>query len=241
MQSLPPAIDPMEKARIFFAELEPLNIFPNSLLTDDEILRALDHKLGSQFDRHISEQLFEQMTPDVTNRYYMEDFCSVWVKATDILRQKVEKSEEYLNDNIENREEATRKLDECKKTERLNANGIMQGSTLSVTLEVGESFVDVNGQAIDSYVVFTCGRNSFSSMITNNPNQFTFKQDFTFPIDYGNEVLKIEVFDSQYPEGMKKAESYAEMSLSKLDDQSKVNEWVQLRFPDSRLSQTRLN
>jgi len=54
-------------------------------------------------------------------------------------------------------------------------------------------------------------------------------------------VLKIEVFDSQYPEGMKKAESYAEMPLSKLDDQSKINEWVQLRFPDGRLSQTRLN
>jgi len=64
----------------------------------------------------------------------------------------------------------------------------MQGSTLSVTLENGENFVDREGRPMESYVVFTCGRQSFRSIDANTPQGFTFKQDFTFSIDYGNET-----------------------------------------------------
>lgn len=200
MQPLPPEISSQQRQKIFFQELENLNIYPESLLTQDEILRALDHKLGSQFDRYIAEQLFQQLHPDVEGRIYMQDFCLIWIQAQDILRKKIEKSEEFLNDNIDNREEAARKLDDTKRTERLNANGIMQGSTLTVNLEHGENFVSRDGQPMECFVVFTCGRQSFKSVDCMTPQGYAFKQEFGFGIDYGTEVLKIEVYDRNMPQ-----------------------------------------
>ena len=54
-------MNPQEKYRIFFEELKPLSVYPSSQLTQDEILRTMDLKSGGQFDRHITEQLFEQI------------------------------------------------------------------------------------------------------------------------------------------------------------------------------------
>ena len=154
-------MSPQEKYRIFFEELKAFSVFPSSQMTQDEILRTMDTKSGGQFDRHITEQLFEQMEPDHNYRYSMEEFYQVWNRAEGILRNKIDQSEKVIEDGVNSREEAVRRLDQVQKSERLNANGIMENSTLTVTIEEGENFRDALGNPIRAYIVLTCEGSSY--------------------------------------------------------------------------------
>ena len=58
----------------------------------------------------------------------MDEFIKVFLEAEDILKSKIENSKKYLQDYNRQRREAAQKLEEIKRTEKLNQYGIMEGS-----------------------------------------------------------------------------------------------------------------
>lgn len=54
--------------------------------------------------------MFEQLHPNMSGRYNAEDVYNVWGKAESILRNKIDASDKFIEEYIQDRENAVRTL-----------------------------------------------------------------------------------------------------------------------------------
>jgi hypothetical protein len=66
----------------------------NSFYTRDQYMVALDRMCGTQYDRTVGEQLFEQCQVNYKQQCALEDFCQVLIEADKILKRKISQTEE---------------------------------------------------------------------------------------------------------------------------------------------------
>lgn len=87
----------------------------------------------------------------------------------------------------------------------------------------------------------SCESSSFPSQPSHNTEAHLWRQDFIFQVKHGNEKLRIELFDANFPSGMRNPELFSEISLENLSDQTKHDETIQMKNNEGRLTQCRLH
>jgi hypothetical protein len=119
------------------------------------------------------------MDKDYDGKITAEEFIKVFLEAEDILKSKIENSKKFLEDYHRQRKESANKLDEMRRSERLNAFGIMEGSTLSVTVHEARDLKALDwGSSLDPYVMLTCGENKAQTQVAHSLNP-TWNELFT--------------------------------------------------------------
>lgn len=79
-------------------------------------------------------QLYEQMDKNHDGRVTIDEFKKVFVEAIEVLQKKIENCLKYISDYRRSKEQAMMKLEEVKKTEKINAYGIMEKSKLTINV-----------------------------------------------------------------------------------------------------------
>lgn len=105
----------------------------------------------------------------------LDEFIKVFIEAEDILRTKVENCSKFIKDYQKQRTEAANKLNEVKRTEVLNENGIMQGSTASATVIEAQI---LNKQVIDCYVEILCDQQRVQTNVSKIPGTPNWNETF---------------------------------------------------------------
>lgn len=66
----------------------------NSYYSRDQLNMALDRMAGREFDRAVSEQLYEQCQVNYKQQILLEDFGQVLMEADKILKRKINQTDE---------------------------------------------------------------------------------------------------------------------------------------------------
>lgn len=99
------------------------------------------------------------------------------MEAEDILKQKIEKAEIYLQDFQKQKQEAIQKLEELKRVEQLNQYGVMVGSILTVTVM---EIQDLPLTAIQEvYVKVSVDDSTFQTEVMRYTGKASFNESFT--------------------------------------------------------------
>lgn len=107
----------------------------------------------------------------------VDEFVKVFMEAEDILKQKIEKADIYLQDFQKQKQEAIQKLEELKRVEQLNQYGVMIGSILTVTVM---EIQDLPLNAIQEvYVKVACDDSTFQTEIARYTGKAAFNESFT--------------------------------------------------------------
>lgn len=125
----------------------------------------------------MANQLYDQMDQDHDGTVTLEEFMRVFMAAEDILRQKIDRAEIYLQDFQKQKQEAIQKLEELKKSEQLNQHGIMVGSVLTATV------MEVQDLPLNSiqevYVKLICEENHYQTEIVRYAGKAALNEVFT--------------------------------------------------------------
>jgi len=101
------------------------------------------------------------MDKDPSGYFRVDDFIKVYLEAEDVLRQKIAKTIEFLEEYQQQKNEAMEKLAQLQKEEKLNAYGIMHGSILTIhVLELQDIFPSSNKNV---YVKISVEQNTFQT------------------------------------------------------------------------------
>ena len=111
------------------------------------------------------------MDKDYDGKITLLEFINVYLEAEEVLRNKIENSRLGIQDFFKKKQEASLKLEESLRIERLNSFGIMEGSTLNLTIIQAQNLKrdDMNYNDINTYVICNCGDQKFQ---TNTSNSF---------------------------------------------------------------------
>lgn len=111
------------------------------------------------------------MDKDYDGRITIQEFINVFLEAEEILRNKIENCKSELQSSHQTKKDFSIKLNEVSKIERLNENGIMEGSNLAITVFQAQNIksYDSNKKA-KPYVVLLCGEQKFQSKVSNEFN-----------------------------------------------------------------------
>ena len=117
------------------------------------------------------------MDQDHDGTVTLEEFMRVFMATEDILRQKIDRAEIYLQDFQKQKQEAIQKLEELKKSEQLNQHGIMVGSVLTATV------MEVQDLPLNSiqevYVKLICEENHYQTEIVRYAGKAALNEVFT--------------------------------------------------------------
>ena len=108
------------------------------------------------------------MDKDLDGRVTVDEFIKVFLEAEDILINKCENSKKYLEEHLRQRKEAAAKLEEVRRTERLNSYGIMDDSILTVDVIEAKELVALDwDNSSDPYVILTSGANQAQTKVAD--------------------------------------------------------------------------
>ena len=132
-----------DKRKILLQQFNDIDLNHDQYISRDELFLYLDKKCpGGTYDRNVAEQLFERMDKNYDGRISVEEFVTVFLEAEDILINKIEKSKDSIKEFTQRRGETLNKLEQVRRSEKLNKNGIMDGSTVEVILYEAQGLPD---------------------------------------------------------------------------------------------------
>ena len=117
------------------------------------------------------------MDKDHNGAVTLDEFVHVFMEAEAVLKEKIERAENYLADFKKQRQEAVQKLEQLKKDEQLNQHGIMVGSILTITI-MGVQELTLSSTK-EVYVKVTCSESNFQSEFVRYTGQAAFNEVFT--------------------------------------------------------------
>jgi len=219
-------LTPSERVKILRQEFARLDLNHDSTLSRDELFSALDElNEGRQFDRGVAVQLYDRMDQNHDGYVTVEEFVKVFMEAEDILKQKIEKAEIYLQDFQKQKQEALQKLEELKRVEQLNQYGVMVGSVLTVTV------VEVQDLPLHSvqevYVKVACEDNVFQTEVLRYTGRATFDEAFTAEVRTGMEEIQVVVLTYD-PRSRDEVLGEVIIPVSRLKDQYRHDELFDL-------------
>lgn len=128
------------------------------------------------------------------------------------------------------------RLLEAQGNERMNANGIMEGSQLVVAIGQGQHFFDEDGRPFNPSIVLNCENQRFQTQSTaTNHENYNWNEEFNIPIQHANTNLEVHMFNQ-----VEEPELMIAIPLDSLRDQLKHEEVFPLNFMDGRASDARL-
>jgi len=111
------------------------------------------------------------MDKDYDGRVTLTEFVNVYLEAEEILVNKIENSRVGIQDFFKHKQDASIKLEEALRMERLNSFGVMEGSTLNLTIVQAQNLKldELSYNQMNTYVVCSCNSQKFQ---TNTSNSF---------------------------------------------------------------------
>eukprot|EP01017_Pseudomicrothorax_dubius_P028157 TRINITY_DN3326_c0_g2_i2.p1 TRINITY_DN3326_c0_g2~~TRINITY_DN3326_c0_g2_i2.p1 ORF type:complete len:330 (-),score=48.89 TRINITY_DN3326_c0_g2_i2:584-1573(-) len=116
-----------------FSELEPSK---STALSQEQIFEYLDRKCGGDelFDRDIGNQLLDRITKDPDGCVTVDQFITVFLEAEELLRGRLTNCDILADQYKASKSKAETKLRVFRQTELQNPNGLMNTSTLAITI-----------------------------------------------------------------------------------------------------------
>eukprot|EP01017_Pseudomicrothorax_dubius_P049433 TRINITY_DN9195_c0_g2_i1.p1 TRINITY_DN9195_c0_g2~~TRINITY_DN9195_c0_g2_i1.p1 ORF type:complete len:389 (+),score=59.87 TRINITY_DN9195_c0_g2_i1:225-1391(+) len=172
-------------------------------------------------------QIFERMEKQMDGSSTVDEFIKVFLQAEAILKQKVLQIDKRLRDYQKQRAEAETKLEEVRKKEKINNYGIMEGSTLTVTILEAQNLQLEHLRNPLASVVLKLEeqvQNTQNSRRNENP---LWNETFTFDVKTGVDDLQVAVLvKTTYDEIVVGRKS---ISLKDFKDQQRHEEWYDMR------------
>ena len=128
----------------------------------------------------MADQLYDRMDKDYDGRVTLNEFVNVYLEAEGLLTNKIENARAEIQDFYRKKQEASRKLEEATRLERLNSFGVMDGSILNMTVVQGQNLrLDELGYSeMSTYVVCSCGSQKFQTNVSKSFNP-VWNENFT--------------------------------------------------------------
>jgi hypothetical protein len=219
-------------------EFDAIDFNHDGFLDKGEITIILDKRSPAQtFDRDILGYLFNQINSKdhhSDDRISKNEFCDTYIQLNTFFHDRINEFE-FKNLQIEKViEEYKGQLAEARDTERKNKFGIMDDSTLTVTVIEGIDLkaMDYNGMS-DPYCILQIEDQMERTRTQTNTLNPTWHQEFVFRIVRGNEILKITSFDEDRHQNDKNKEDdflgQCAVGIDMLRDQQKVEKIIPLQ------------
>ena len=213
-------------------EFDTIDLNRDGFLDKDEITKLLDNRTSGHFDRDILNYLFNQINMKdhhADDRISKVEFWETYIELNIFFHDRVYECEQKAKEIEKVIQEYQQQLRDAQDNERKNKYGLMENSTLTVTVVEGRDLkaLDFNG-ASDPYCILQVEEQFEQTKCQKNTLNPIWDETFHFKIERGNEVLKITVMDKDWDEDKDDFEGQWAIGVDQLRDQLKVEKVIPL-------------
>ena len=158
------------------------------------------------------------------------EFCDTYIELNIFFHDRVYENEFKAKEINKAIAEYDIQLKEAQDKEKKNKYGIMDDSTLTVTVVEGVDLkaMDFNGVS-DPYCILNLEGQIEQTKYQKNTLNPVWDQTFTFRVERGNEVLKITVMDKDWDQDGDDFLGQCAFGIDMLKDQQKVDKYISLQ------------
>lgn len=197
-------------------------------LAFQDIWQVLRGRANAEFDQQILVEVFAQAGKRLDQTIEPEEFVQAYIHTEKVLWADIQQLSQQVFETQEKLSQTRSQLLSAQVSEKLNDNGIMDGSTLSVTVQEAQDLMpsDEEGSA-DPYAVLLCESQRIETTYHINTLNPAWRETFTFQIKTGKDDMKVVVMDHD-SQGTDNFVGQANVPLGALRDQMEHEEWCEL-------------
>ena len=215
-------------------EFKDMDLNQDDNLTFNEVKTFLKKKSGEEFDEVLCQELFAAMDKDRDSNVTVEEFIMSYVQAEELIHTRIEQLDRQITDNQQHLEEAKWKCDQARKVEKVNPNGVMIGSVLTVHVREAKNLKPMNMRGkSDPYVILTCERQRIETKYIPGEVNPVWDEVFTFQIEKKDSVLKVNIMDRSTI-GSDEFQGQVVIELNSISDQLKHDKYFELTTKDGK-------
>lgn len=227
-----PAIDQSPVLRDFFSG--------PSTLSFQDIGSALSNRLGRQFDGQLLTEVFALAGKLPQETVSAEAFVDAYLALEGKLWLEIQQVQGQLQETEGRIDETKRLITPSETLEKTNSSGIMEGSSLTVTVFEAQNLkpTDSDGSA-DPYALLHCEGQRIETRYHLNTLNPIWQETFTFQIRTGTDPLQVLVMDHDDLDS-DNCVGEASIDLGSLRDQREHEGWYELKGRAGGFSQGRI-
>ncbi len=183
-------------------------------------------------DTRLAEELFQEIDKDGSERVSLQEFVEAYFEQQREVEERIDELKLMIEEDSKKKAEIEKKLKEVSSTQRMNPYGIMDGSTLTVTVIEAREL-----PSSSSYVEIRCTNEADPQKQKTQPvNSFdpVWNEITQFDITDGREGFNVMVMQPTQI-GSDKLLGECHIILEKLWDQYKHDEWFELEGSGGKL------
>lgn len=197
-------------------------------LSFEEIQAFLSQKIGAAFDEELLRELFRNLDKDHNSVVTSEEFVDSYVEAERLVAERVATVERELEENKAQLDKTLAEKRSADVNERMNPNGLMEGSILTVHVIQAENLKTIERAAgSEPAVELACEGQRIETKAAKDPSTPHWDEKFTFAISQGNDDLKLTVWGKG--KSKRDFEGQLAIPLTLIRDQMMHEEWFELQ------------
>ena len=205
-----------------------IDVDGNKFLSFEEIQAFLSKRIGVAFDEELLRELFRNLDKDHNSVVTAEEFVGSYVEAERLVAERVATVERELEENKAQLEKTLTEKRSADVNERMNQNGLMEGSILTVRVIQAENLKVVEKSAGgEPAVELACEGQRIETKAAKDPVSPNWDEKFTFSISQGSDDLKLTVWGKG--KSKRDFEGQLAIPLTLIRDQMMHEEWFELQ------------
>lgn len=205
-----------------------IDVDGNKFLSFEEIQAFLSKRIGVAFDEELLRELFRNLDKDHNSVVTAEEFVGSYVEAERLVAERVATVERELEENKAQLEKTLTEKRSADVNERMNQNGLMEGSILTVHVIQAENLKVVEKSAGgEPAVELACEGQRIETKAAKDPVSPNWDEKFTFSISQGSDDLKLTVWGKG--KSKRDFEGQLAIPLTLIRDQMMHEEWFELQ------------
>lgn len=219
-------------------ELEQYNTNHTHMIEREEAKMILDQRLrhtGKIFDDELLDAIFNNTDKDLNGRISKQEFCQAYINVESFFIETIDTSNYKILELKNTKNDYEAQLREVIKSEVTNQYGIMENSSLTITVIEARNITpsNVDGKT-DFYVLLECSNQSIQTKHTDNFRNPIWHETFEFDIYSGKEEIKVSILErNMMSQDVIIGVLY--IPIIHLSDQVRIEDWYSLETPDGRL------
>lgn len=211
-----------------------------STLSFQDVGSALSNRIGRQFDGQLLTEVFALAGKQPQDGVPAEAFVEAYLGLEGKLWLEIQQIQGQMQQTEGRIGETKRIITESEPLERTNSNGIMEGSSLSVSVLEAQNLkpTDSDGSA-DPYALLHCEGQRIETRYHLNTLNPIWQETFTFQIRTGTDPLKVMVMDHD-DVGSDNCVGEVSIDLGNMRDQREHEGWFELTGKEKGKGQGRI-